>query len=298
MKYWTFLICLFSWSACFSFQEKGPQFSFGIGTVAPFDFVEAEENETAHYTLFVTDLEGGVESESYTIFVGDQNEFLVELEEMGAWLTRKVGGNKEKYAFRGSLKGGEFVIPMLENYFEYFLFFEDEYREPSFFKEAFFPSRRCFVPVMQGWGEGDVSQSSSKEGAPFFNLPLTSTDKQNIRKLITSMADKSYVQLFIEKKALEKLGDKIRPIYPLRFMGCILEDPYLRRCLQIISEDSLKWGPFISGFEENMKKEEKSKSFHLYAPGFAELLQASQKDVESFLNNKDYTGLVKYFLVN
>ncbi len=300
MKYTTFLVSLLALFLCSSFQEKKDQVFFGVETLVPSIFIETiPEGQSASYTLFVIDAESdGVNSGEYTVSVENEDQLFVEVEKMKDWLLQKVGSSVDKYVFRGYLVGGAFAMPFLENYWQDVFQNENEELSQMFFTQPSFASFRSTFPVMQGWGDTEDSQPKTEKAAPFFNLPLTSGDKQNIRKLITSMADKSYVQLFVEKKALEKLGDKIRPIYPLRFIGFVLEDPYLRRCLQTISRDSLKWGPFIKGFEENMRKEEKGKGFTLYVPGFVELLNAKKSDVESFIENQDYSGLVKFFLVD
>ena len=83
---------------------------------------------------------------------------------------------------------------------------------------------------LQGWGNSASTDPEPKtpEAIPFFSLSLLNEDKKNIRKLITTMSDKNIVQLFLDIKTMNKLGDKIRRVHPLRFIGFILSDPYLR----------------------------------------------------------------------
>ena len=149
-------------------------------------------------------------------------------------------------------------------------------------------------PVMKGWGDAaDVDvEAKTEEAKPFFDLSLTNEDKKNIRKLVSTMADKNILQLLMEKKSMEKLGDKIRPVHPLKFAAFILKDPYLKKCLRTIEKDSLKWGPFVEGYEEKMKTEAKAGRMLVYVPGFIEFLDADAKQVQKLIQNKDYAGLL------
>jgi hypothetical protein len=156
------------------------------------------------------------------------------------------------------------------------------------------------VPALQGWGDSDEDADSPKSPAakPFFDLPIAIEDKINIRQLMSSMADKNLVQLFLDKKSMEKLGDKIRRVHPLRFMGFILSDSSLKKYLTVIANDSIKWDNFIGGFEERMKKEAKAGNLDVYGPGFAELLQTDSNLVQDYLKKKNYVGLVKKLMYN
>lgn len=154
--------------------------------------------------------------------------------------------------------------------------------------------RNYEIPVMRGWGDTvDVEiEPQTEEAMPFFDLPLTNEDKKNIRKLIIAMADKNILQLLMEKKNMEKLGLKIRPVHPLKFAAFILKDPYLKKCLRTIEKDSLKWGPFVDGYEEKMKEESKAGRMLVYIPGFVEFLNCDAKQVQKLMQNKDYVGFL------
>ena len=95
---------------------------------------------------------------------------------------------------------------------------------------------------------------------------------------------------------MNKVGDKVRRVHPLRFIGFILSDPYLRICLKNIESDVIKWANFMEGYEARMAKESREDNLLKYLPGFAELLEVSESSIQHFIQNEDYSGLVRYFL--
>lgn len=158
----------------------------------------------------------------------------------------------------------------------------------------------AFHSEMKGWepsSEGTRGgEPKSEEAKLFFNLPLTDEDKVIIRKIVTSMADKNVLQLLMDKKSMERKGDKIRPVHPMRFIGFVLSDPNLRRCMKLVSKTTFKWGGFLDGYEKRMKEESKAGNLFRYTAGLADLLEVERHVIQRYLNQSDYEGLVKHFL--
>jgi hypothetical protein len=130
----------------------------------------------------------------------------------------------------------------------------------------------------------------------YYNLALSEHDKKNIRKLITTMADKNVFQLLLEKKELEKIGRQIRHVHPLRFLGYICSEGGLRRALKTVSNNHFKWSSFIDGFKDKMKDESRRGQIMPFLGGFAEHLRIDAHSVSSYVNRSDYEGLVRYCL--
>jgi hypothetical protein len=148
-----------------------------------------------------------------------------------------------------------------------------------------------------GWGSaaGD-EKAKTKEAEPFFALRLTPRDRKNIQILMTDLSDKTYLQLFVEQTSMNRKGDRVRVVHPMRFIGYILSDPHLHRCLKTVEKDSLKYKEFIRGFEEHMMEKESLNEFLLYAPGFAELIEVDTQAVIDIIESKNYADLIKKFV--
>src|SRR3989339_273390 len=161
-------------------------------------------------------------------------------------------------------------------------------------------SHSSFIPIKKGWESaqenGRGGEPKSEEAKLFFNLPLTDEDKVLIRKIITSMADKNVLQLLMDKKSMERKGDKVRPVHPMRFIGFVLADPNLRRCMKSISKATFKWSGFLDGYEKRMKEESRIGNLSCYSAGLADLLEVDKSVIQHYINHSNYEGLVKHFL--
>lgn len=141
-------------------------------------------------------------------------------------------------------------------------------------------------------GLSDQSAVSSLE--MFNQLRLTDTDKRNIKKIVTTMADKNVFQLLLDKKTLEQKGKQVRPVHPMRFLGYICSDGHLRKCLHTISKNHFKWSSFVDGFKDRMKEEARKGELLPYVSGFAQTLNMDPNVVVNYINKSDYEGLMKH----
>lgn len=258
MKNWIFLFLILG---------SGLSVSFELPAQALSNLHETSEEESSFFKVLLTHKSVGEEEENVYTFTFKEKEELVEkFLEMEESLSQDMLFQAKSYAM-------------------------DE-EDRNFQRRAV--SDSYGFPIMRGWGDsGDVDiEPKTEEAKPFFDLPLSNDDKKNIRKLITTMADKNILQLLMEKKSMEKLGDKIRPVHPLKFAAFILKDPYLKKCLRTIEKDSLKWGPFVDGYEEKMRAEVKAGRMLVYLPGFVEFIDGDAKQIQKLIQNKDYAGLL------
>jgi hypothetical protein len=113
---------------------------------------------------------------------------------------------------------------------------------------------------------------------------------------VTTLAENNVFQLLLDKKSIEKRGKMIRPVHPLRFLGYIVSDSQLRRSLSSIKKSYFKWKNFVEGFEDKMKDMAHSGELMPYVKGFSEVTGMDPQTVTKYLQDKDYEGLMKYFL--
>ena len=166
-------------------------------------------------------------------------------------------------------------------------------RESSAPKNAYLPAKKGWEPA-PGIARG--GEPRSEEAQLFFDLPLTDEDKKNIRYIVTTMAEKNVIQLLLEKKTLEKKGDQIQPVHPLRFAGYVLTDPVLKRSMKVVSKNSFKWDGFLTGYEKRLKEERRAGTLDCYVPGLADLLEVDRSVIQRYINQENYGGLIKHFL--
>ena len=76
-----------------------------------------------------------------------------------------------------------------------------------------------------------LSVNSYAQEDPYDSLKISKVDKEKIEKLITSLGEKGVVSLLLEKSKIEKLGKDVNHVHPLRFLGTIFSNPYLKKCI-------------------------------------------------------------------
>ncbi|NDE82156.1 MAG: hypothetical protein EB051_00870 [Chlamydiia bacterium] len=143
--------------------------------------------------------------------------------------------------------------------------------------------------------EGEVHEHPHFGSIEGYNqLRLTRADTKNIRSILTTMSDKNVLSLLLEKSSLEKKGKQIRPVHPMRFIGYILADPHLRKCLRNIKKDYFKWSNFVEGFVDRMKEENGRNNVVHYIYGLSNLIKVDSNTIYQFIHKKDYEGLLKH----
>ncbi len=157
----------------------------------------------------------------------------------------------------------------------------------------------CGKPGYCGWEPPPENRQGgepkSEESKIYFDLRLTDDDKVIIRKIVTTLAEKNVLQLLLDKDKMEDLGQKIRPVHPMRFIGFVLGDPNLRRCLKTISKSMFKWDGFLEGYEERMREESRNDNLNRYVPGLADYLEVDRGVIQSYIHQGNYEKMIKYF---
>ncbi len=128
---------------------------------------------------------------------------------------------------------------------------------------------------------------------PFYQLPLNDKERRHIWTIITTMSEKNIFQLAFEKGSMEKRGNKINHVHPMRFLGYIFSEPELKSCVKNIKKSSFKWDAFVDGFARRMKEEYSNNNVMQYIPGFSQQVGANPDKVKHYIQNKDWEGLIK-----
>lgn len=139
--------------------------------------------------------------------------------------------------------------------------------------------------------------TESQSGINFYErLPISGDEKQKIAKILTTMAENSVFQLLFERKFLERLGQEVHHVHPIRFLGTIFSDPRLVNCMFTIRTSGFKWGGFVDGVSERLKGEIRAGNVDLYIPGFAHQLHIKAADIEAYIHRRDIEGLVLFLM--
>lgn len=151
-------------------------------------------------------------------------------------------------------------------------------------------------PILSNLEPPELAQHQEDPCLPYYELRLTPSDSQNIVKLITYLA-MSKPKILLNKNKVEKVGDDVRAVHPLRFIGHIISTPNLKKKLKKEIEGSLfVWGNFVKGFGERMSKEKSHGRLDRYIPGFCQHLGISEQTVHHYISQEKWEDFVKFLI--
>lgn len=132
--------------------------------------------------------------------------------------------------------------------------------------------------------------------APFNQIPVTPEENKLIWELIDKLGNKGYLGLLGVKPRMDKIKEKIQFIHPLRFLGSIFSDPYLKKCMKKAFEKGPVKSRFLSELGENFLKEFPSNNVYPLVPGFCKKVGADPKEVNMFIQSSQWEKLVEYLM--
>jgi hypothetical protein len=91
-----------------------------------------------------------------------------------------------------------------------------------------------------------------------YNSPLTKDEIKNITYIVTTLANTSIVKIPGLKSSLEKAGDKVDHVHPLKFLTCIYTDEKLKICVYNLMERGWLWRNFMKGLSTSLSEESKN----------------------------------------
>lgn len=128
------------------------------------------------------------------------------------------------------------------------------------------------------------------------SLAISSEESWKIGEILRTMAENNVMALLFERKRLERLGDEIRHVHPIRFIGTVFADADYTRYMFIIRQSGFKWNGFIDGFKERFKEEIKAGNVRPHLAGLARSLSVDETRLAGYVDEKDFEGMVLYLM--
>lgn len=126
----------------------------------------------------------------------------------------------------------------------------------------------------------------------FYSLTLTEADGLNIHYIIKSMAKNGWFTLLKKKFEMERCGDAVRHVHPLRFLGFIFGDPQRKHYMHMVKKSSIKWSRFKGGLFPNLQKEYETNGIYPYLAGFAKLVDVDKQLLMHYIENQNWDGFL------
>ena len=126
----------------------------------------------------------------------------------------------------------------------------------------------------------------------FYKLTLRSKDAENIHYIVKSIAKCSYPSLLLRKRDMDRRGDAIRHVHPLRFLGYIFGDPQRKHYMHMIRKSMIKWAQFKAGLHPGLKSEYNHHNLMPYLSAFSQVVDVDEKVLSHYIRKQDWEGFV------
>jgi hypothetical protein len=128
---------------------------------------------------------------------------------------------------------------------------------------------------------------------------VTTEEKNYIRFIVTTLANKSLITIALAKGDLEEAGDRIDHIHPLRFLMTVFTDEELKVGIRNIRGKGWVWGHFLGGLKEclatetqigNMKKE--------YITNFSQIVKINSTLIQPVISQQKWDDFVDLLITH
>lgn len=126
--------------------------------------------------------------------------------------------------------------------------------------------------------------------------------KEQIIDLITTLGENGKISIFLNHfNRLTKIGENLRHLHPLRFIGCIFspENSVLKKYMKKIHNDSFYWNEFFTKeLLISIKHECKKGNIFPYLEDFSKEVNKPASVIKPFFEKNDWDGLFKFLIEN
>ena len=128
------------------------------------------------------------------------------------------------------------------------------------------------------------------------DLTCTEQDRANIYEIVSTVSEKNKLSLLVNQSYLREKGAQITHVHPLKFLGVIFSDPYLKTCMFYIWDDYFKRNNFLSDLTSALDRESDRDKLHPYLHDFAKEVQHSPENIKLYFDARDWNNLLLFLI--
>lgn len=130
-----------------------------------------------------------------------------------------------------------------------------------------------------------------------YSKTVTESEKEDLKYVITTLATASWPTLLAKKSSLNKAGDRIDHLHPLRFLRTIFTNEELNSCLHVIRDRSKVWSEFFSGLSGTLEQEANKDNMSLeIVKDFAKSVKVELKHIQKHIENREWKDFIEALL--
>lgn len=139
-----------------------------------------------------------------------------------------------------------------------------------------------------------ISENTSQGKGRDYYRPVTKDEKDDIRYIVTTLAQSPWTKLMSSKSSLKRAGDRVQDLHPLKFLWCIFSEEELKVGIRNIrSRGGRVWSGFFDGLSESLSDESKVHNISLeFLEDFAKSLEFDVSAIISTVEKERWSDLV------
>ncbi len=124
-----------------------------------------------------------------------------------------------------------------------------------------------------------LSRRVSVNGPRPYQRSVTPEEKRDIAYIVTTLADKSLVELKSKESTINKVGDRVDHVHPLQFLNCIFSDEELKVAMRNVYGRNWVSKKFMDGLIDSLKKENTHGNVLPHAQDFSSRLNVDPRTI-------------------
>ena len=175
----------------------------------------------------------------------------------------------------------------------------NQIQKPEIREERVYSIRNHLIYSKAGFAAIVKIPSKGQKNESFAELPRTAEDEVKITDLISTMGSNGKIALLLHhERRLRKMGDELRYIHPLKFIGFIFSKPDLKEHMGSIFDDFFKRINFVKDYSQAIDVFDLKNMLVIYVDDFCKEVDVNPDKIRPFINNKDWEGLLRFLINN
>lgn len=128
------------------------------------------------------------------------------------------------------------------------------------------------------------------------DLVCTEQDRANIYEIVSTVSEKNKLSLLVNQSTLREKGAQITHVHPLKFLGVIFSDSYLKSCMSLIWNDYFKRNSFVTDLTAALNREADRDKLYAYLNEFANEVGLLPESLKPFFDERDWDNFFLFLI--
>jgi len=142
-----------------------------------------------------------------------------------------------------------------------------------------------------------IKVAQNREPPRDYYTPITSQENNDLSELVRTLANNNKASLALKTSQLNRIGDRIVHLHPLKFLTIIFTNNELKVCMRNMEGKAFVWKKFQSETVESLDKENKAGNLKAdMVSDFAKKVGLTTAEITPFIQNQKWEQFLSYLI--